>query len=122
MKGATIGIILATAATIAYCISAWHLSGLWSTLINDPNLVAEFSIYTIKPLPLSFEFAMLHWQLLAMASLIFNVIWGLRLIKEAENSHMIALPLVCHLSWLVLATFLHIAGALASFIAVADQL
>ena len=120
----TFGLVgaLACAATISYWIASWYLSMLWSTLVPDQDMISHLSIYTIKRLPLSVEFGMLHWHLLALGSLVFNALWARKRVRNSENLDGLALPVSCHVTWLCLAMFLHIGGGLASVVAVAYTL
>jgi len=111
--------ILAIALTAAYIVTAWYLSALWSTLVPNHTDIPTLSACLIKPLPLSIEFGMLHWQLLAIFSLIVNSIWGFGRIKRSSTIDAIALPFLTHVGWLLLFLMLHVAGLLASFVIIA---
>ena len=116
-NGARYAQLVGVVATLAYCLAAWFISGIWSTLVPDQDSVSRLAVIAIRPLPLSMEYAMLHWQLLAVFSLIAHCFWGARraaLIGEGGY----ALPLLCHYGWLFSALCLHLAGALAGFVSV----
>ncbi len=121
-KGLIIASALAVLVTGAYCIAAWYLSALWSTLVVDQESIVQLSAYTIKPLPLSLEFRMLHWQLLAVTSLVINLIWGFRRVRLTGGDSSFSLPLCCHLSLLLFSLFMHLAGGLACFVAIGYQI
>lgn len=120
--GAIVVGALAVSLTVAYWIVAWYLSAIWATLVVDQEAISRLSAYTIKPLSYSAEYAMLHWQSLALGSLIINMVWGLKRFSGTRDTNNLVLPFCCHLGWLVLAVFLHIAGGLASFVMIAYQL
>ncbi|MFC1665652.1 hypothetical protein ACFL17_08500 [Pseudomonadota bacterium] len=110
--------ILAIALTAAYIIAAWHLSALWSTLVPNQTEAPRLAACFIKPLPLSIEFGMLHWQLAAIFSLIINSIWGIGRYKRSTTIDAITLPFLIHVGWLLLFLMVHISGLLTSFITV----
>jgi len=111
--------ILAITLTITYIGTAWHLSALWSTLVSNHIDIPRLSACLIRPLPLSLEFGMLHWQLAAIFSLVVNGIWGFGRIKRSATIDAVALPFSIHVGWLLLCLMLHVSGLLASFITVA---
>ncbi|MFT7286128.1 MAG: hypothetical protein ACI87W_000232 [Halieaceae bacterium] len=112
---------MAVIATVSYCLAAWCISGLWSTLVSDPVNVPVLAALTVRPLPLSMEYAMLHWQLLALLSLLGNGYWSVRRSsKMGEDGYV--LPLLCHYGWLFSALCLHLAGALVGFVSVVYKL
>lgn len=96
---------------------AWHVSGLWQTLVTDQDQAGGLAALFVKPLPLSMEYSMLHWQLLALLSLILHGLWAGRRILAGMASPL-DLPLLCHLGWLATATALHVVGLLSDFIVV----
>jgi hypothetical protein len=113
---------LAAITTVVYCLVAWYLSALWSINIGDSALVSTFSVYTIKPLFPNSEYAMIHWQLLAIISLVGNFLWAGKLLKASGEIQQIALPFGVHTCLLLFALLAHIAGGLIPFIAVAQVL
>jgi hypothetical protein len=104
--------------TYAYFVTAWHLSAFWSTLVPNHTDIPRLSEVLIKPLPLSIEFGMIHWQLAALFSLIITSIWGFKRLKNATVIETIALPFSIHVAWLLLCLMLHISGLLASVVSV----
>lgn len=110
-------LVVSACATAAYALSAWYIAGLWSTLVSDSLNVSRFSAWTVRPLDLPAEYGMLHWQLVAVLSLLLHSYWGLRRTRVVGPSGFV-LPLFCHLGWLLTAFLLQVCGLLISFVSV----
>ncbi len=109
---------LAIITTAAYCLAAWHLSILWSTLVTDTTSISMLSVYTIKPISTDVDYAMAHWQGLAICSLVISLAWGTWKTDDAGQMNRLSLALWCHLSVLLFALFAHIAGGITSLVSV----
>lgn len=114
--------LLALLLTGAYCVAATYLSLFWSVFVTDHEQISRFSRWTIVPISSSVDLAMAHWHALAFASLIGHAVWGGRRLRSHRELGALALPLSCHLVWLVTATLLHIGGGLISVVAVSYSL
>ncbi len=101
-------------ATVGYCLAVWHAVALLSTLVDPRNAPALFQF--IAPLPLSVEYIALHFQAIALTSLLGNGFWLYR--QWRSGKHGISQPVLLHTLLLLGLTFLNIAGALAPMVTV----
>lgn len=109
---------LALLATLAYAVAATYLSLFWSVFVPDHEFVGAYTQWTIVPISRSVDTAMAHWHLLAVISLLGNTLWAWRRYAAISRPEALALPLSCHMGWLLCATLLHIGGGLMSVVAV----
>ncbi|MGP0566412.1 hypothetical protein ACTRW9_06105 [Nitrospina sp. 32_T5] len=68
------------------------------------------------------EATVMLWPILGIVSLIGNVAWGVHRAGDTANRAPHALPMFCHLAWIVACSLWHIAGAMAPFILMGEHL
>ena len=109
----------AIAATLAYCWLVWWLAGWFEMLIRGPLGALEtrmLSVVLVGPLPGTFLFKAVHWQAVALVSLIVAV----RAMRPNGERGMppSSVSLVAHAFLLVFLVCLHVIGFIASFAAI----
>jgi hypothetical protein len=112
--------VLLAALTTVYCGVLWYASGIWSVhylkaATTDLSLLSQICI---APLPLPIWWTMVHWQGLALFSLVICIIWGCVRNNKIGNGQGHAIPMVTHISWLLFAILCHILGILAPMLSV----
>ena len=118
-SSAVVPLALGVLVTLSYCWAIWWVMGLFSVLTGvETSDRSRLSMVLIAPLNDSFWFKAIHWQLLAAASLLVNIAWSLHLRKTRATDTCHALPLGCHLAWILSCLFLHVVGFLASMVSV----
>ena len=116
--------VLSIAITIVYCAAIWYASGIFSVFFGTYE-EGEFSLFlllSIVPLPVSIWFGAIHWQLLAIASLVSSYVWGVSRASRVGGDQAFALPIVIHLAWIVLLVLWHALGAMSPMITVGHVL
>lgn len=105
------GYSLLTGLTAVYCVLLWYGAGLWWTFFShsDSSHLPLLSRFCIAPLPLPIPLQMIHWQLMAIFSLLICIHWG---IKSSNRQKDIALPIAMHILWIFFAVCCHLLGAL----------
>ncbi|MFK5892408.1 MAG: hypothetical protein QM504_04205, partial [Pseudomonadota bacterium] len=104
---------LLSTMTIAYGILIWYAIGLVSIFfdpITRDNTILSFGMI---PAPFSIPFIAIHWQLLAFLSLIISLVWGIRRASTIQNDSAYILPIIVHLSWILLAIMIHAIGTIS---------
>ena len=111
--------LIAVLTTLAYCIVAWYLGNLFVTLAGEETLndLPRLSTTLVVPLKTDLEFNMIHWQCIAIASLLIHFYAGHRSTTGFSGIH-----LASHYGVLLLLFFLHLIGFAASFTTVAFTL
>ena len=111
-----IAYLVAALTTLAYCILAWYLGNLFVTLAGKEFLqdLPRLSTVLIVPLDLDLEFNMIHWQLLAIVSLLVHFYAAYRSTSGFSGIH-----LASHYGVILLLFFLHLIGFAASFTTIA---
>lgn len=114
------GYALLVAMTVMYCLLAWYGAGIWSVFYPSTadQTIPVISLICIAPLPLSIWLGMIHWQLLAIISLIVSITLSVKRSKEWSEQNDLSLPLVLHLGWIVFAICCHLVGAMAPILTI----
>jgi len=109
--------VLLTLMTIAYCVAIWYGIAICNAyLANISTSLPTFGFF-IAPFPMSgIWFGAIHWQVIAVGSLVWSFIWGRRRANQSNNDSEYMLPMMIHLAWVVLALLLHAIGAMAPMI------
>ncbi len=105
--------------TAGYCLSiefgAWWIDSLINTYFKTPG--------PELPIP---AYLFIHsdskgiWQILALFSLIGNMIWGFIRANKSDHPDPHLLPAICHLSWVVTWAFFHLIGFALPFFKLAE--
>ena len=110
--------LLLSIITIAYSILIWYAMGLLSVLLDPTirdNTILSFGMI---PAPFSLPYIAIHWQLLAFLSLIVSLLWGIRRASTVQNDSAYILPIIVHLSWILLAIMIHAIGTVSPMISI----
>ena len=108
-----LSVAIAIAATAAYCILAWFIGNLFVTLIGGIGAtdLPRLSRYLVQPLQSDVEWNMLHWQLVAVASLVLALLSG----RGEAGGNRLPLVLTTHFGLLLLLLFLNLTGFAVAF-------
>ncbi len=113
------GYSVMVALTTVYCSLVWYAGSLFSVFLKVP--VESQPLITklfIAPLPLPFWFGMIHWQLLAVLSLIICTGWGYKRTRNSDSDNGLALPMATHTAWIVFAICCHMLGAVMPMVGI----
>ena len=113
------GYILMVATTAVYCLLIWYCGNLTTVSHMGANQpLPLFTTLCITPLPLPMWWNMIHWQLLAVISLILSIATGIKRSNSynMEDGHTFAM--VLHTSWIVFAICCHMLAAVMPLIAI----
>jgi hypothetical protein len=106
--------------TIGYCWFIWLAVGAYAT-----SLPKEF--FAVFP-PISkilaydharpFPYHVLPWQILAVASLAINFLWGKRRSQRLNSPEGHGIPVACHIGWILLCLCWHGVGMLLPIVVI----
>ncbi len=116
------GYLLMTAMTFVYCILAWYGANLWAMFLTEQTEIPLFTLIFIKPLPVSFWWGMIHWQLVAFLSLAICIWWGLKRSNGSNGEDGAALPIVLHTAWILFAICCHLLAAVMPMVGIGYSL
>lgn len=91
--------------TIGYCWFIWLGTGLYAATVptdifTSMPLISKILAYNDA---LPFPYHVLPWQVLAFASLGINFLWGRRRSQGMNSSQGHAIPVACHVGWILLS-------------------
>ena len=73
----------------------------------------------VAPLPLpGVWLGAIHWQILAILSLLISIVWGRKRASEIDNQSAYTIPMIAHLAWILFAILLNAIGTLAPMISI----
>ncbi len=117
--------IFSILATLAYCWGIWWFSGFFGTLVpHDPGAyeTTMLSVVLLAPIPDTYWFLAIHWQVLACVSLVYalKVVYTKARNKQSDCAYYI--PILGHTLYLLGVSYLHVVGLFASIVQVAHGL
>jgi len=111
--------LLLLMVTIGYCWLVWLVIAVVETYpLLDPGITPTLLSRITASGFLPFPYHAVVWQLLAVTSLITTFVWGLRRAKSSDVLQAHTLPILVHLSWILLCLIWHGIGALDPMIVV----
>ena len=114
------GYLLMVTTTAVYCFLIWYCGNL-TTLFPLGGEGASLPLFTtlcISPLPLPKWWNMIHWQVLAILSLIFSISTGIKRSGSYDVEDGLTFALVLHTSWIVFAICCHMLGAIMPMLSI----
>jgi hypothetical protein len=114
------GCSLLTGLTAVYCVLVWYGSGIWWALQYQPDSppISIISLICLAPLPLPIWLTMIHWQLVAISSLVICLYWGRKRSVQLDSDNGYALPMAMHTIWILFAVCSHILGAMIPLLSI----
>ena len=111
---------LLTGLTAVYCVLIWYGAGMWWVFINhsDFGRLPLLSLFCLAPLPLPLPWQMIHWQFLAILSLIVCISRGISSSCKKNNDTGHALPIAVHTLWILFVICCHLLAAFMPMVAV----
>ncbi len=118
------GYLLMAATTAIYCLLIWYCGNL-SALFPLGGEGASLPLFTtlcISPLPLPIWWNMIHWQVIAVLSLIFSIVTGIKRSVSYDMEDGLIFALILHTAWIVFAICCHVLGAIMPMISIAHTI
>jgi len=100
--------------TVGYCWFIWLAVGVYARMLPQEvfatfPLISKILAYNHA---LPFPYYVLPWQILALASLTTNFLWGKRRSQRLNSPEGHVLPAACHVGWILLSFFFNGIGML----------
>jgi hypothetical protein len=114
-----LAMINGSVATVAYCWAVWWFSGLFATLVPHDHGAYEtamLSVVLIAPIPGAFMLQAIHWQLVALVSLIAALRKTLYPASPHFDESAAMWSFVGHAYLLLTLCLLHVVGFLVSIV------
>lgn len=111
---------LLSGLTAVYCMLIWYGSGLWwsSYASSEPYKLPLISLLSLAPLPLPIWWTMIHWQALAIISLVISIYWGRKRCSQLGGDEGYTLPITIHTLFIFFAVCCHLLGAMLPMLSI----